>query len=131
MIFKEHEEQKVFFRRLSLRKFKGGTLRDYCYAIPNAGTRGGRAAMLAGVRRKAEGVTPGVPDVECFIKATPYAGLHIEFKKSRKDGGKPSDVTAEQHAVMDRMTAEGRSCKVAFGADEAWVHLCTYLGIKP
>ena len=83
--------------------------------------------MLAGVRRKAEGVTAGVPDVECFFAVAPHTGLHIEFK--RKDG-KPSDVTDAQQRMMERMTKCGRKCVVAFGADQAWNYLCEYLGIK-
>lgn len=129
--FLEHDEQVEVFRRASARRYLTGTVRDYIYAIPNAGTTGGRRAMLAGVRRKAEGVTPGVPDIECMVRATPYTGLHIEMKKKREDGGRPGDVTEEQEKMMARLTACGRSCKVAFGADEAWVHLCTYLAIKP
>jgi hypothetical protein len=87
--------------------------------------------MLAGVRRKAEGVTSGVPDIECMVASTPYTGMHIEMKKSKADGGKWSDVTDEQLSMMDRMVSHGRHCKVAFGNDEAWIYLCSYLGIKP
>jgi hypothetical protein len=86
--------------------------------------------MLAGVRRKAEGVKAGVPDIECFIAMPPHTGLHIEMKKSRKDGGKRSDVSAEQEKVMRRLEACGRKCVVAFGCAEAWKELCAYLKIK-
>lgn len=83
--------------------------------------------MLAGLRRKAEGVTPGVPDIECMVAVPPYTGLHIEMK--RKDG-KPSDVSAEQKTMMARLVACGRKCVVGFGCDDAWQHLTDYLGIK-
>lgn len=84
--------------------------------------------MLAGVRRKAEGLTAGVPDIECMVAMAPFTGLHIEMKRA---DGKPSDVSAAQKEVMARLTACGRKCTVAFGADEAWKQLTTYLGIKP
>lgn len=129
--FLEHDEQTAFFRKASTRRYLTGTIRDILFAIPNAGTAGGRRAMLAGVRRKAEGVTAGVPDIHCIVASTPYHGLWIEMKKSKKDGGRPSDVTDDQEKMMARLTACGHSCKVAFGAEEAWGYLCAYLGIKP
>jgi hypothetical protein len=78
------------------------------------------------VRRKAEGVTAGVPDIECFIAIPPFHGLHIEMK--RKDGTM-NDVTEAQKKFMQRLTSCGRKCVVAFGADDAWDKLCTYLGV--
>jgi hypothetical protein len=129
MIYHEHREQVEFFRRASMRRYLSGTLRDYIFACANAGTTGGRRALISGVRRKAEGVTPGVPDIECMVAVAPYTGLHIEMKKSRKDGGRPSDVSDEQTKVMARLTKCGRKCTVAFGADEAWAQLLEYLGL--
>lgn len=113
---------------MSYRKYGSGSVRDFCYAVPNAGTRGDKRALLAGVRRKAEGVTAGVPDIECFIAVPPYTGLHIEMK--RKDGT-ASDVSASQREMIKRLEKCGRRCVVAFGHDHAWVALCKYLGIEP
>lgn len=84
--------------------------------------------MLAGVRRKAEGVTAGVPDIECMVAVAPYTGLHLEMK--RKDG-KPSDVSDSQAKIMARLTKCGRKCVVCFGEEHAWKELCNYLGVKP
>jgi hypothetical protein len=84
--------------------------------------------MLAGMRRKAEGVTPGVPDIECMVSVAPHTGLHIEMK--RKDG-KPSDVSEAQTKMMFRLESCGRKCVVAYGAEQAWTELCKYLGLKP
>lgn len=126
--YAESQEQISFFRRLCTRKYQSRPLRVYCYAVPNAGTAGTRQAMLAGVRRKAEGVTAGVPDAECMIAIPPYTGLHIEFK--RRDGT-PSDVSNEQRSMLQLLAECGRKCVVAFGCDHAWRELCEYLSIPP
>jgi hypothetical protein len=126
MRYDESHEQQDLFKRASFKRYRDGTVRDYIFAIPNGGTTGGRRAILAGVRRKAEGVTSGIPDVECMVAVAPYTGLHIEMK--RKDG-KPSDVTDSQKKVMARLINCGRRCVVAYGADEAWNALLNYLGI--
>ncbi len=123
----EHQEQVTFFRLAAARRHNGGTLRDFLYAVPNAGTAGGRRAMLAGVRRKAEGVTAGVPDVECMLAMPPYTGWHCEMKRKN---GKDSDVTEEQLKMIKRLRQCGRKCIIAFGADAAWEGLCEYLQIK-
>jgi hypothetical protein len=62
-----------------------------------------------------------------MVAVAPYTGLHIEMKKSKKDGGRPSDVKPAQAEMMARLTKCGRKCTVAFGADEAWAHLLEYL----
>ena len=126
--YDESAEQIALFRLASYRKYKDGHLRDYIYAVPNAGTRGGKRAMPAGVRRKAEGVTAGVPDVECMVPVGDYTGLHIEMKRAN---GTPSDVSTAQKTMMTRLTKCGRLCVVGYGCDDAWKKLCNYLGIKP
>jgi hypothetical protein len=82
--------------------------------------------MLAGVRQKAEGLTAGVPDIECMVAIPPYTGFHLEMK--RKDGV-PSDVSAAQKEMMERLTSCGRKCETGYGADDAWKKLCAYLEI--
>jgi hypothetical protein len=126
----ESKEQTSFFRLTGYRRHLGVSLRSLVFAVPNAGTAGGHRAMLAGVRRKAEGVTAGVPDIECFVAMPPFTGLHIEMKRKRSDGGKDSDVKQEQKDMMAQMTNCGRKCVVAFGCMEAWVALCEYLQLK-
>lgn len=127
----ESAEQISFFRMASLRRYLGEPLSNYLAAIPNAGTTGGHRAMLAGVRRKAEGVKAGFPDIECVIAVPPYSGWHCEMKRPRKDGGKDSDVSEAQNDWILRLEACGRKCVVAFGCTEAWASLCEYLKIKP
>ena len=123
----EHSEQVAFINLASKRRYLGGYVRDYLYAIPNAGTTGGRRAQIAGARRRAEGVTAGVPDIECFVARPPYTGLYIEFKR---EDGVPSDVSKAQREMMARLESCGRKCVVAFGVLDAWQKLCEYLGIK-
>jgi hypothetical protein len=126
----EQAEQVAFFRLLETKRHKasGYTLRELCWSVPNAGTTGGRRGLLAGARRKAEGLTAGIPDIECAVAMAPHTGLHIELK--RKDGV-PSDVTQAQRDKMTMLTSMGRKCVVAFGAEDAWKKLCEYLSIKP
>lgn len=78
------------------------------------------------MRRKAEGLTAGIPDIECMIATPPYTGAHIEMKRKN---GKPSDVTDEQSKLMARLKKCGRHCVVAFGEEHAWQELTSYLQI--
>ncbi len=82
--------------------------------------------MLAGARRQAEGVKAGVPDVECVLPAKGFTGLHIEFKRA---DGVPSDVSAKQREWLERLRKCGRKAEVAFGAEQAWQIITSYLGI--
>lgn len=84
--------------------------------------------MLQMLQLKREGLTKGVPDIECMVAVPPYTGLHIELKKP---DGVPSDVTTEQKSMMARLTKCGRKCVVAYGADEAWNALMSYLKMAP
>ena len=122
----EGEEQVTFMRIASLRRFRDGKVRDYLYSVPNTIPFTGKKAMLSMVRMKAEGLTPGVPDIECFVAMPPYTGWHGEMK--RQDGV-PSDVKEHQTEMMARMTAAGRKCDVGYGAVEMWKKLCEYLKI--
>jgi hypothetical protein len=125
--YQEHDEQVAFFRKIDRVPWNGETLRDYCFAVPNGGTNGGRRALLAGVRRKAEGVSSGVPDVECVISSRGYTGLHIEFKRA---DGVPSDVSTAQREWLDRLRKCGRKAEVAFGAEQAWRIITEYLKLE-
>lgn len=96
----EHEEQVNFVRWFRL-QFP----RVMIFAVPNGGDR--HAAVAAKMR--AEGVTPGVPDL--FI---PDWRLFVEMK--RRKGGR---VTPEQKRVMEHLEMAGYTCAVARGFDEA------------
>lgn len=120
----ESEAQVDVFKRASYRRYRDGTVRDYIYAVVNTLPRSGKRAMLQMLQLKMEGLTKGVPDIECMVAIAPYTGLHIELKKP---DGVPSDVTVEQKEMMARMISCGRKCVVAYGADEAWNALMSYL----
>lgn len=84
--------------------------------------------MIAGARRKAEGLTSGVPDWESPIAVPPFTGFHCEMKRRK---GVPSDVTENQREWLDTLAGCGRKAVVAFGADDAIRQFCDYLGIDP
>lgn len=96
----EHEEQVNFVKWFRL-QFP----RVMIFAIPNGGDR--HAAVAAKMR--AEGVTPGIPDL--FI---PDWRLFLEMK--RRKGGR---VSPEQKRVMEHLEMAGYTCAVARGFDEA------------
>ena len=96
----EHEEQREFVRWF--RKVYAPTR---IFAIPNGGARG---AATAG-RLKAEGVSPGVPDL-CI----PAWGLWVEMK--RQKGGV---VSAEQKDWISYLQSVQQCVLVCRGADDA------------
>jgi len=120
----ESEEQVKLFRHASYYKYLDGKLRDYLFAVPNALPYSGKQAMLQMMQLKREGLTKGIPDIECFVAHGGYTGLHIELKKPK---GVPSDVTKEQHEKMALLTKCGRKCVIAFGYEQAWKMLLNYL----
>lgn len=95
----EHEEQRQFvswFRQ---------TFDARILAIPNGGKRGKAEAM----RLKAEGVTPGVPDL--YI---PAWRTWIEFKRIK--GGR---IDPEQRDWHEYLRSVGDMVIVAYGCDDA------------
>lgn len=75
------------------------------FAVPNGGARSG----LQGVKFKAEGVSPGVPDL--FI---PAWGLWVEMKRSK--GGTLSPEQRDWIAYLDDC---GYQCIVGRGFEDA------------
>jgi hypothetical protein len=96
----EHEEQREL-----VRWFRQTWPGVRIFAIPNGGAR---SKATAG-RLKAEGVSPGVPDL--FI---PAWGLWLEMKRIK--GG---SVSAEQKEWMAYLESVGFSCIVGKGAEDA------------
>jgi hypothetical protein len=96
----EHEEQRLlvwWFRR------KWPDVR--IFAIPNGGAR----SIITAGRLKAEGVSPGVPDL--FI---PAWKLWIEMKRAK--GG---SLSAEQKDFIKYLESVGFSCIVGKGNQDA------------
>ena len=96
----EHDEQVSFVRWFRL-QFPGVLI----FAIPNGGHR--HPAVAA--KLKAEGATPGVPDL--FI---PQWRAWVEMKRS--DGGRASK---EQKAMKEYLESCGYLVKICHGAENA------------
>jgi hypothetical protein len=128
-LYVESDEQIALFKHLSGVPYRGLTLRHFVFAVPNAGSRGGRRAMLQAMRRVAEGLTKGVPDICCIVPAGGYHDLWIELKKPQEDGGKPSDLKKEQKEWIARLNELGHKAEVAYGWKHAWQILRDYLSL--
>jgi hypothetical protein len=102
----EHSEQVAFVRWFRL-QFPGVLI----FSVPNgshlAGTIAQRAAQVA--RLKAEGMLPGVPDLEI-----PEWGCYVEMKRVRR--GK---LSAEQVRIHDALRRAGKRVIVAKGWEDA------------
>lgn len=96
----EHEEQVAF-----VQWFRNTYPETRIIAIPNGGARHPKTANDL----KAEGVSPGVPDL--FV---PLWHLWIEMK--RRTGGRLSDEQKDWIAYLER---NGYTCIVAYGAVDA------------
>ena len=106
----EHDEQVLYFEWLDFVTINGKALRRYCFAIPNGGwRRRGVAGKL-----KAEGVTPGVPDVFVRVPAGPWHGLQIETKRVR-GSNKATPEQLDQILACHEMDYQGVG---AYGFDE-------------
>ena len=87
------------------------------FAIPNGGKRNAREAA----RMKAEGTTPGVPDLFIAEPRGIDAGLFIEMKAGK---GK---VSAEQKDMGERLLVAGYGVAVCRSFEEFKATVTTYL----
>lgn len=92
----EHDEQVLYFSWLQFVTINAKPLRRYAFAIPNGGLR---RPGVAG-KLKAEGVTPGVPDVMIRVPSGPWHGMQIEAKRM---GEKPSALQLDQIEACKEM----------------------------
>ena len=102
----EHHEQVAFVQWFRLQH-----PRVLIYAIPNGASLAGdekQRAILMG-RLKAEGLTPGVPDLHI-----PAWSLYIEMKRVR--GGR---ISPEQREIHAELRASGNTVIVATGSMDA------------
>ena len=106
--------QKVYFQWLALAH---PYVRSMTFAIPNGGSRHPvEAASL-----KAQGVTPGVPDIFCSIPSELYGGLYIEFKHGQ------NKLTKLQEGWIIRLRQAGYCAEVCYSFEEAKDLLLKYL----
>lgn len=126
----EHVEQATIIKLKLLYQRQIPALKNL-FAIPNQG-----AARLKNLQT--EGVLKGVSDlflawpIERLVQASPrfeelkmIHGLFIELKRVKR--GK---LSAEQIEFGARMQAAGYAFEVAYGAEDAWMKILKYLGVK-
>lgn len=80
------------------------------FHVPNGGAR----RLTEARRMKAQGVTPGVPDLFFAVPRGRKSGLFIEMKT--RSGGK---VSVDQAQMIAALRAAGYEAEVAHGADAA------------
>lgn len=83
------------------------------FAIPN----GGHRAISTAKRLKAEGVVPGIPDLQI-----PAWRLWVEMKRVK--GGK---LSAEQVAMIDHLEGIGHKVIVGKGAEDASAQIVEWI----
>lgn len=73
----EHTHQCEYFNWLHFLSGLPPSITDLIYAVPNGGYRRPKEA----VRLKAEGVKPGIPDINIDVARRGFHGARIEMKK--------------------------------------------------
>lgn len=111
----EHTEQSKLVGRT--RTFYPDVL---VFAVPN----GGKRAMKEAIRFKAEGVTPGIPDLVFAEPRGRYHGLYVEMK--RRKGGYLSD---DQRDRIRQLRRRGYKVLIGYGVDEVWDEVEAYLAL--
>jgi hypothetical protein len=97
------------------------------FAVPNGakmpysrnedGTRYSNHAMYM----KAEGLTPGIPDVALMAPKGGFHGMFIEMKYGK------NKLSTEQSAWLSRLRKQGYYCIVAYSFEEAQKSIEAYL----
>lgn len=119
----EHLEQSAVIewaRRMSGR----WPILRYLHAIPNGAVlarRQGAKVSFQAMKLKAEGLTPGVPDLFLPCARGGYHGLYIEMKYGK------NTPTPEQREFMETIDGEGYLCLVCWGADAAIESIENYI----
>ena len=118
----EHLEQAALMTWASLPH----VLRRYpdlalLHAVPN----GGHRHIAVARAMKAEGVRPGVPDLDLPVARGGFIGLRIEMKAK---GGR---LSPEQVRWIDALAAAGHRCHVCYGWEEARERVEGYLLCPP
>jgi hypothetical protein len=91
------------------------------HAIPNGGWRG----MREGMKLKAEGVRPGIPDLCLPVARYGHHGLYMELKNAK---GK---VRPDQWTVMEELHDEGYCVRLCNDPDTALNLIESYLNETP
>lgn len=112
----EHEEQAALIRIARLWQGRVPELRNFA-AVPN----GGHRAIATARRMKAEGASPGIPDLQLLV---PRDGVHGLFVEMKRIGGRCSPAQLEWH---ERLRAEGYRVEVCYTWLDAWRVIAAYL----
>lgn len=125
----EHTEQVLLFRwakfaendrRIPQIVINGEIMSvlEFLHAIPNGGYRNKTTAA----KLKAEGVKPGVPDINLPYPVGKYHGLYIEMK--RESGGRAS---SDQKKFIAYLQSQNYAACVCKGFEEAQKALLDYI----
>ena len=117
----EHDSQVAFFEWWDHFSLIVKVDARLMYAVPNAGA--GASKGQAG-KMKAEGVRPGIPDVNLDVPRNGFHGLRMEFKRRNR---KPEPHQLE---VIDLLRGQGYDVQVVHGLDEAMRVVMGYLGYR-
>ncbi len=116
----EADEQKAVIQWCVLMEGRWPEL-EYIYHVPNGGSRNAREAA----NLKAQGVKPGVPDLELPAARGRYTGLHIELKHGN------NKVTADQDRFLKALRKMGRCAVVCYEAEPAIQVISEYMRLSP
>lgn len=131
----EHAEQARVIAQRDAKIAAGNEEFRLLFAVQNwAGVKNGRE----GARRKAEGVSPGAPDLVFALPRTMksgrhYCGLWVEMKRIRRKTTKtkglyarPTQCTPEQEEIQALLRSAGHLVVVCYDGDEAWSLILRY-----
>jgi hypothetical protein len=116
----EYEHQVAFFMRISFELKKWPELK-WLHSITNEEKTN---SVIVGMRARASGRKAGVSDISFPCKRKGFSGLYIEMKNLK---GKPSKEQLEFGAFV---TEQGFKFSVAYGWEEAWDTLESYLNLE-
>ena len=121
----EHVQQSALIQWRDINKSLIPEL-QLLFAIPNAGgyTGGFKSNMLRVIKMKAEGLTPGVPDLFLAVPMMNFHGLFIEMKYGKN---KPSP---EQDKMICKLVCAGYAVSVCYSWVEAKEKIEWYLGLS-
>ena len=92
-------------------------LRSITFAIPNGGSRN----IIEAKNLKAQGVTPGVPDVFMALPSHGYSGLFIEFKSEK------GRLSPAQNTYIKKLNDNGYMAVVCYSLEQALDAMKSYL----
>ena len=119
-ILTEAEEQMTVFKWAEYSKKRFPEL-EYCYHVPNGGSRN----ILEAIHLKQQGVKAGVPDLCLPVPRCGFHGLYIEMKRRKN-----ARVAESQKKWIAALRRQGYFAAVCYGADEAIKLIEAYLTRK-